>query len=70
MNESKPPRSLFATKTAVAQYVVAAAGVAALIWPQAQEFVASHASAILFAIPIVNLAIRLVTHGRVQLVAE
>jgi len=67
---NEPTRSLFTTKTAVAQYIVAAAGLASLFYPAAQQFVSDHSAAILFVIPLVNMAIRLVTHGRVQLVAD
>ena len=70
MADATPTRSLFATKTAAAQYITALAGVATLFWPSAQQFVADHATHILFGLPVLNLAIRAVTHGRVSLLGD
>lgn len=70
ITETKPVRSLFLTKTAVAQYIVALAGVLSIFYPSALKLVQDHATAILFFIPLINLAIRRVTHGRVQLLAD
>lgn len=72
MNETPAPkvRSLFATKTALAQYLTTLAGLVAVFWPPATEWVQQHAVIIVFAVPALNLAVRAVTHGRVQLVGE
>jgi hypothetical protein len=71
MPEVTPPiRSLFATKTAVAQYIQTASGLVAVFWPPATEFVAHNAAYIVPLIGILNLTIRAFTHGRVALVAN
>lgn len=69
-NPTAKPRSLFATKTAFAQYVTAAAGMAAVFYPPVTTWVSENAGYILLAIPVINLAVRKFTHGSVVLIAE
>lgn len=66
----KPVRNLFATKTAVAQYIQTAAGLVAVFWPPATDFVAHYAAIIVPLITVANLAVRYFTHGKVALVAS
>lgn len=68
--EVVPVRGLFKTKTAFAQYVVAAAGLASAFYPPALDLVKDHATAILLTIPVINLVIRKFTHGKVALIAD
>lgn len=63
----EPVRSLFATKTALAQYLLLTAGSLAAFWPEAVPWVSSHAGLILIGASAVNLLIRKITHGKVSL---
>jgi hypothetical protein len=70
MNPTTPTRSLFATKTAFAQYVTGAVGLVAVFYPPAGTFVAENAPGILIAAAVANLLLRKITSGRVVLFAE
>ena len=56
-------RSLFATKTALFNYVVAALA----IWPDGAQFVADNAQAVLIGISLLGLGVRAITKGKVNL---
>lgn len=60
-------RNLFTTKTALAQYILASAGILSAFFPNAVPFVTQHAGEIMIIASLLGLAIRKVTHGRVQL---
>ena len=54
-----PSKPIFTSKTAAVQAVVAAAA--------ARDFVAQHPAEVLLGLAVVNLAVRLITKGRVTL---
>jgi hypothetical protein len=58
-----PSKPIFTSKTAAVQAVVA---VAAFV-PAARDFVAQHPAEVLLGLAVVNLAVRLITKGRVTL---
>ena len=62
-----PPRSVFKSKTALAQYVLASAGALAAFVPNAVPYVSDHAGAIMMIAAVANIAIRHFTHGKVVL---
>jgi hypothetical protein len=62
-----PSKTIFKSKTAVVNFIIAVAGVVSFFDPSAAEFVKSHAVLELTAIGFVNMALRLITHGRITL---
>jgi len=68
MNE--PAKSIFKSKTAVASAITIVAGMFGSLLPEANAFIAQHASAILLGLGAINLLLRLVTRGRVVLFTE
>lgn len=65
-----PPKSIFKSKTAFAQGLVALAGAVGTFWPEANQFIAAHASTILLVSGAIGVALRMVTKGRVVLFAD
>lgn len=65
-----PPKSIFKSKTAFAQTLIALAGALGTIYPEANQFIASNASTILLISGAVGVLLRLVTKGRVVLFAN
>lgn len=63
-------RSLFKTKTALAQYLLMTAGAITAFWPEAVTWVSTHAGSIMIGAGIVNLLIRWITHDRVALFSD
>lgn len=61
-----PSKTLFSSKTAAVQAVVA---VAAFV-PVARDFVAAHPQEVLLGLALVNLAVRLITKGKVTIFGE
>ena len=61
-----PTKPLFTSKTAAVQAVVA---IAAFV-PGIRDFVAQHPTEVLVGIAVVNLAVRLITKGKVTLRSE
>jgi len=68
MNE--PPKSIFKSRTAIAAAITFVGGVFGSLVPNANGFIAEHASAILLGLGVVNFGLRLVTRGRVVLFTE
>ncbi len=64
--EIVPVRSLFKTKTAVAQYVM---GVL-VVWPDGAAWVSAHVQAVMAGFIVLNLAVRMFSHGKVSLIAD
>lgn len=60
-------RSLFATKTALAQYVLCTAGVVSAFFPNAVPWVNQNSGTIMIVASLLNVAIRHITHERVTL---
>lgn len=60
--EVVPVRNLFASKTALAQYVM---GVIA-IWPAGADWIGAHVQITMAAFIATNLILRKVTHGKVE----
>ena len=60
-------KSIFKSKTARVNCVIAVAGIVAPFHPATADFIKSHAAEILMGIGFVNLALRLITHDRVTL---
>ncbi len=61
------PKSIFKSKTAFAQALLAVAGVVGTILPDASQFIASHANIILIGAGVAGVVLRLITKGRVVL---
>lgn len=61
------PKSIFKSKTAFAQGLVAVAGAVGTIWPDANQLIAANASAILLVSGLLGVALRFLTKGRVVL---
>lgn len=68
MNE--PAKSVFKSKTAVASAITIVAGMFGTLLPEANAFIAQHASTILLGLGAINLVLRLVSRGRVVLFTE
>jgi hypothetical protein len=62
-----PAKSIFKSKTAAANFIVAVAGTVAAFEPATADFVKSHSAAILAGIGFANMALRMVSHDRVTL---
>lgn len=60
-------KSIFKSKTAAANFGIAAAGLVAAVHPATAEFVKSHVAWILTGIGFLNLLLRAITHQRVTL---
>lgn len=65
-----PPKSIFKSKTAFAQFLVAAAGAVGTFVPEANQFIATHANTILLVSGALGVALRMVTKGRVVLFSD
>ena len=65
-----PPKSIFKSKIALAGALTAIAGAVGNFYPELQTVLATHATTILLAVGLINVALRLVTKGRVVLVAD
>lgn len=60
-------KSIFKSKTAVVNFIIAAAGIVAAFHPATADFVKHHVAEILTAIGFTNVGLRIITHGRVAL---
>ena len=65
-----PPKSIFKSKTAFAQGLIAIAGALGTIYPEANQFIAANASTILLLSGVAGVLLRLVSKGRVVLFAS
>lgn len=61
-----PSKTLFSSKTAAVQAVVA---IAAFV-PVARDFVAAHPQEVLLGLALINLAVRLISKGKVTIFGE
>jgi len=66
-HKRQAPKSIFKSKTAGANFIIAVAGIVAAFDPATADFVKSHAAAILTSIGFANMALRLITHDRIAL---
>lgn len=60
-------KSIFASKTAVVNFIILLAGAAAFFWPSAAKLIQEHAASVLSGIGVANIGLRFITHGRVSL---
>lgn len=65
MSEIVNSKPWFKSKTAIASLLTAAAGALGYYSPDAQTFLATHATSILLALGGLNFVLRVVTKGRV-----
>jgi hypothetical protein len=65
-----PPKSIFKSKTSFANAILALVGALGTISPEANKFIATHASTILLIAGGANIGLRFVTNGRVVLFAN
>lgn len=65
-----PKKSLFKTKTAFSQYVLATAGALTAFKPDAVPWVSANAGLIMLGASLVNIIIRKLTHEQVSLFAS
>lgn len=65
-----PAKSIFKSKTAFAGALATAAGAVGTFWPEASPFIQSNASVILLLAGALQIALRMVTKGRVVLFAD
>jgi len=63
-------KSIFKSKTAIASALTFLAGTFGSLFPEANQFLASNASAILLVLGILNIGLRFATKGRVVLFAD
>lgn len=63
-------KSIFKSKTALASALTVIAGALGTFSPQANIFLSKNASTILLGLGTLNLALRLVTRGRIVLFAD
>ena len=70
MAELIKPKSIFKSKTAMAQALVMLAGAVGTMWPEASQFISTHANTILLVSGAVGFGLRLITKGRVVLFPE
>jgi len=59
-------KSIFKSRTAAVAVITATAGLVACFNDSAAQFVRDHCAGILTTLGLLNLALRRVTHGRVQ----
>ena len=70
MNEKPVSKSIFKSKTAFAGALSAVAGSVGTFAPDLAPAIAQHASVILMVAGVVQVALRMVTKGRISLFAD
>ena len=73
MSDSPPapaPKAFFKSKTMLANFIVAVAGVVAIWQPDFRAWVQTHPENILMGVGVLNMILRSVTHGKVALVDD
>ena len=65
-----PPKSIFKSKIALSQALVAIAGLLGTFFPDVGQLLATHANTILMVAGVLGIGLRLITKGRVVLFAD